>query len=95
MTNADEAPLLDNGTHWEPFDWDETKTYSKGDDCGYGTRGSFKSFKSLTDGNQGNPPLTGFYENLPYILGKYDSIYRVSNWIRKKLQLMDETIANL
>lgn len=78
-------PLYDNDT-----------TYNVGDECYYGKAGSSWKFKFvciLT--TQGNPPLTQFYDTYPTLLGHRDSIWRLANWINKRLQAENELINGL
>ncbi len=89
-------PLEDDGTNWEDVTWDETKEYAAGDVAYYG-KSLFYGFKCL-QACTGEAPITKFYNeeradgitnHYPQELGSYDSIYRVYNWLVKRIENMD------
>ena len=68
--------------------YDEERDYVTGDVCYYGN-GQFYGFKCLADCT-GVPPVSGFYNNYPKMLGHYDSVYRVENWLVQRIKYMDK-----
>lgn len=80
-------PVEDDGTNWENVFYDEERDYATGDVCYYGN-GQFYGFKCLADCT-GVPPVSGFYNNYPKMLGHYDSVYRVENWLVQRIKYMD------
>ena len=68
--------------------WREGNTYNKDDTCLYGVA-NFYEFKAKT--TTMSPPLKKFYNTYPYELGfGYDSIYRVSKFIKEKINITDK-----
>lgn len=99
--NINHLPTEDNSEWWELVSV-QAKTYNAGDIVydGYSNFFQFKvpDGKSITvtigEGSSRsdkllNTPFTGFYENYPHEGGRYDSIYRISKWIERKIELMD------
>ena len=84
-------PQLNDG--WElvgitsnPDDYDNEKTYSKGNICIYfGYR--YQATKEVT----GVPPLKNFYEHKPIYCGFYNSVKRVSAWLDNRIAFLDKT----
>lgn len=84
-------PQLNDG--WEivsttsnPDDYDNEKTYSKGNICIYfGYR--YQATKEVT----GIPPLKSFYEHEPIYCGFYNSVKRVSAWLDNRIAFLDKT----
>ena len=70
----------------EKDDYDNEKEYNAGDLCNYD---GFK-FKALQQVS-GEIPVTQKYDKLPYLLGFHNSLQRVSNWLRAKINSLDET----
>ena len=68
-------------------------TYNNGDKCYYGFDWvwEFKCIKQTI----GNPPLTNGYSIYPKTMGYRDSIWRLSNYIRKRLEVENEFINNI
>lgn len=81
-------PVEDDGTNWEDVFYDEERDYVTGDVCYYGN-GQFYGFKCLADCT-GIAPVSGFYNNYPKMLGHYDSVYRVENWLVQRIKYMDK-----
>lgn len=84
-------PQLNDG--WEivsttsnPDDYDNEKTYNKGNICIYfGYR--YQATKEVT----GVPPLKSFYEHEPIYCGFYNSVKRVSAWLDNRIAFLDKT----
>ena len=74
------------GTTSNPDDYDNEKTYSKGNICIYfGYR--YQATKEVT----GVPPLKNFYEHKPIYCGFYNSVKRVSAWLDNRIAFLDKT----
>ena len=74
------------GTTSNPDDYDNEKTYSKGNICIYfGYR--YQATKEVT----GVPPLKSFYEHEPIYCGFYNSVKRVSVWLDNRIAFLDKT----
>lgn len=74
------------GTTSNPDDYDNEKTYSKGNICIYfGYR--YQATKEVT----GVPPLKSFYEHEPIYCGFYNSVKRVSAWLDNRIAFLDKT----
>lgn len=74
------------GTTSNPDDYDNEKTYSKGNICIYfGYR--YQATKEVT----GIPPLKSFYEHEPIYCGFYNSVKRVSAWLDNRIAFLDKT----
>ena len=99
--NINHLPTEGSSEWWELVSV-QAKTYNAGDTVydGYSNFFQFKvpDGKSITvtvseDSPRSdkllNTPFTGFYENYPHEGGRYDSIYRISKWIERKIELMD------
>lgn len=99
--NINHLPTEDSSEWWKLVSV-QAKTYNAGDIVydGYSNFFQFKvpDGKSITvtiseDSSRSdkllNTPFTGFYENYPHEGGRYDSIYRISKWIERKIELMD------
>lgn len=99
--NINHLPTEGSSEWWELVSV-QAKTYNAGDTVydGYSNFFQFKvpDGKSITvtvseDSPRSdkllNTPFTGFYENYPHEGGRYDSIFRISKWIEKKIELMD------
>lgn len=74
------------GTTSNPDDYDNEKTYNKGNICIYiGYR--YQATKEVT----GVPPLKSFYEHEPIYCGFYNSVKRVSAWLDNRIAFLDKT----
>lgn len=80
-------------TSLSDIDYDNEKTYNVGDTCFYGFDYVFK-FECVTE-TTGNPPLTKGYTLYPKTLGYRDSIWRLYNYIKSRLEIENEFINNL
>lgn len=89
--NTGNNPQTDDGTHWTDVTYDETKAYAVNDVCYYG-KSIFYSFKCVAPCT-GVAPLSKFYTIYPYELGHYDSVYRVRNWVEKRIEYMDKLLS--
>lgn len=70
--------------------YDNEKTYAIGETCAYGKSRHviFECIKEST----GNPPVTKFYDNIPYDLGYHDSIWRVTKYIQDRFTYIENEI---
>ena len=66
------------------------KQYAVNDVCYYGSS-SLYGFKCKA-ACVGQAPLTGFYKLYPKDLGHFDSVYRVENWLKKRIEYMDKLL---
>lgn len=73
--------------------YNNEKVYSVGDTCSYG-KGRKTIFKCVKE-SVGNPPITKFYNNIPYDLGYHDSIWRVVKYINERFEYVDKEINKL
>ena len=73
--------------------YDNEKTYAIGETCAYGKSRHviFECIKKST----GNPPVTKFYDNIPYDLGYHDSIWRVTKYIQDRFTYIENEIIKL
>lgn len=73
--------------------YDNEKTYAIGETCAYGKfyHVIFECIKEST----GNPPVTKFYDNIPYDLGYHDSIWRVTKYIQDRFTYIENEINKL
>ena len=103
-----EAPCNRDGcvdtVHWKRTDklissqlsdvtYDNSKTYSVGETCNFGFDYVFE-FVCVSE-TTGNPPLTKQYDIFPKTMGYKDSIWRLSNYIKSRLEKENEFINNL
>lgn len=89
--NIGNDPTTDDGTLWEDVTFNPEKEYAVNDVCYYGST-SFFGFTCLA-ACVGEAPLTGFYTLYPKELGHYDSVYRVRNWVEKRIEYMDKLLS--
>lgn len=70
--------------------YNSEKTYAVGETCTYGKSRHviFECIKEST----GNPPVTKFYDNIPYDLGYHDSIWRVTKYIQDRFTYIENEI---
>ena len=97
---------LINDEYWElstyteavdiPEIYDETKQYNVGDYV------RFKDYISTVyfvfkckKANVGQSIITGIYESEKPSFGHYDSIYRISNWIDKRIEVFENLLNQL
>ena len=73
--------------------YDNDKTYSVGSICSYG-KGRNTIFECIKE-SVGNPPITKFYEHVPYDLGYRDSIWRVVKFITERFEYIETEINKL
>lgn len=73
--------------------YDNEKTYAIGETCAYGKARHvvFECIKEST----GNPPVTKFYDKIPYDLGYHDSIWRVTKYIQDRFTYIENEINKL
>ena len=73
--------------------YDNEKTYTIGETCAYGKARHvvFECIKEST----GNPPVTKFYDKIPYDLGYHDSIWRVTKYIQDRFTYIENEINKL
>ena len=94
--NVDREHWKIKGSSYEAQDkdtYDNEKTYAIGETCAYGKSRHviFECIKEST----GNPPVTKFYDNLPYDLGYRDSIWRVTKYIQDRFTYIESEINKL
>ena len=70
--------------------YDAEKVYQVGDQCAYGIA-RITVFECIKE-TQGNPPVTKFYDNIPYDLGYRDSIWRLVKYIQDRFNYLDNEI---
>lgn len=88
LTDNNLGNYVTDTEHWKDVSWKEGNTYNKDDTCLYGVA-NFYEFKAKT--TTMSPPLKKFYNTYPYELGfGYDSIYRVSEFIKEKINITDK-----
>ena len=73
--------------------YDNEKTYNVGETCAYG-KGRHTVFECIKE-SVGNPPITKFYENIPYDLGYRDSIWRLIKYIQDRFEYIESEINKL
>lgn len=73
--------------------YDNEKTYSVGETCAYG-KGRHTVFECVKE-SVGNPPITKFYDNIPYDLGYRDSIWRLIKYIQDRFVYIESEISKL
>ena len=91
-------------THWKrtnTYTWsisdvnyDNSKTYQVGEKCYFGFDVIAFEFECIAE-STGNPPLTQAYNNYPKTLGYRDSLWRLVNYIKQRLEKENEFINNL
>lgn len=88
--NIGNDPAEDDGTKWEDITYNAEKQYAVNDVCYYGSSilYGFKCKAACV----GQAPLTGFYKLYPKDLGHFDSVYRVENWLKKRIEYMDKLL---
>lgn len=94
--NVDREHWKIKGSSYEAQDkdtYDNEKTYAIGETCAYGKSRHviFECIKEST----GNPPVTKFYDNIPYDLGYHDSIWRVTKYIQDRFTYIENEINKL
>ena len=90
--NKGNDPATDDGTKWEDVSYDTNRIYNVGEYCFYGIYGYMKF---IANKETQNPPLDGFYNMSPYYLGYRDSIWRVENYIKQRIDVINNWINNL
>lgn len=94
--NVDREHWKIKGSSYEAQDkntYDNEKTYTIGETCAYGKSRHviFECIKEST----GNPPVTKFYDNIPYDLGYRDSIWRVTKYVQDRFAYIESEINKL
>lgn len=94
--NVDREHWKIKGSSYEYLEnntYDNEKTYTVGETCAYGKSRHviFECIKEST----GNPPVTKFYDNIPYDLGYHDSIWRVTKYIQDRFTYIENEINKL
>lgn len=95
--NTGHEPVAKTTTaYWKDVTWDDAHTYELNGETVLGyTQGSvifdgyenFARFIALENTNK--RPLKKIYEHYPHEGGVFDSIYRISAWIKEKIRLTD------
>ena len=89
-------PSLINDEYWArstgyTVGWAATSTYGKGSIANRNGSSNLYGFKCKA-ACVGQAPLTGFYKLYPKDLGHFDSVYRVENWLKKRIEYMDKLL---
>ena len=75
--------------------YDDSKTYQVGEKCYFGFDNVFAfEFECIAE-STGNPPLTQAYNSYPKTLGYRDSLWRLVNYIKQRLEKENEFINSL
>ena len=87
--NSDYWELISNWAQG-PVTYDDSHSYSIGDECVYGEDGSaYWTYRfRCKQACQGEKPCIT-YNNVIAYLGRYDSLYRVYAWEKQKIDLLD------
>lgn len=94
--NIDKEHWKVKGSEYEALadnTYDNEKTYSIGETCAYG-KSRHVIFECIKE-SVGNPPITKFYDNIPYDLGYHDSIWRVVKYIQDRFTYIESEINKL
>lgn len=94
--NIDKEHWKVKGSEYEALadnTYDNEKTYSIGETCAYG-KSRHVIFECIKE-SVGNPPVTKFYDNIPYDLGYRDSIWRVIKYIQDRFTYIESEINKL
>ena len=94
--NIDKEHWKVKGSEYEALadnTYDNEKTYSIGETCAYGKE-RHVIFECIKE-SVGNPPVTKFYDNIPYDLGYRDSIWRVIKYIQDRFTYIESEIKKL
>lgn len=94
--NIDKEHWKVKGSEYEALadnTYDNEKTYSIGETCAYG-KSRHVIFECIKK-SVGNPPVTKFYDNIPYDLGYRDSIWRVIKYIQDRFTYIESEINKL
>lgn len=94
--NVDREHWKIKGSEYEALannTYDNEKTYSVGETCAYG-KSRHVIFECIKE-SVGNPPVTKFYDNIPYDLGYRDSIWRVIKYIQDRFTYIESEINKL
>ena len=92
-------------THWKrsntytrsisKINYDDSKTYQVGEKCYFGFDNVFAfEFECIAE-STGNPPLTQAYNSYPKTLGYRDSLWRLVNYIKQRLEKENDFINKL
>ena len=91
-----------NTEYWQDITYSPETNYNVGDICGYGfhfgesfyTDNGFYVFESIAESNN-IPPISKIYDEYPHVMGYRDNIWRVSNYIKQTLNVLQKYIDSL
>lgn len=91
-----------NTEYWQDVTYSPETNYNVGDICGYGfhfgesfyTDNGFYVFESIAVSNN-IPPISKIYDEYPRVMGYRDNIWRVSNYIKQTLNVLQKYIDSL
>ena len=91
-----------NTEYWQDVTYSPGTNYNVGDICGYGfhfgesfyTDNGFYVFESIAESNN-TPPISKIYNEYPRVMGYRDNIWRVSNYIKQTLNVLQKYIDSL
>ena len=91
-----------NTEYWQDVTYSPETNYNVGDICGYGfhfgesfyTDNGFYVFEAIAESNN-TPPISKIYDEYPHVMGYRDNIWRVSNYIKQTLNVLQKYIDSL